>query len=1123
MSNFDFLKATWPELFKECSLAESYLANDPRSTCIYARRVTEMLVEHIFEVAALPDSYVSDLAARVNHPEFKSLAGNNVTFRLNAIRKFGNTAAHGTTPISKATALQVLKDLYSVVKWAMFHFSTHPELVPQSSNFDERIAEAKAPLSKSEVTALLNKFEEQDARHAEELSKRDADLEKKDFELAELRKQIAQARAANNSSLDPGLDEAATRLYIDAFLGESGWPLDQVRDREFEVSGMPNDQGVGYVDYVLWGANGLPLAVVEAKRTSRSAQVGQQQAKLYADCLEAMFGRRPVIYYSNGYETWLWDDGSGYPPREVSGFARAEELELMISRRTGRQDLSSIAIDAGIVERPYQHRAIRSVGSAFERKQREALLVMATGAGKTRTVVALVDQLMKANWAKRVLFLADRIELVKQGANAFKAFLPHETTVNLQSERNANGRVYVATYPTMMGLINEIGDDGQRRFGPGYFDLVVIDEAHRSVYAKYGAIFEYFDSLLLGLTATPKDEVDHNTYRLFNLEDGVPTDAYSLDEAVSDGYLVPPKSISVGTTFLRQGIKYDDLSEDEKDQWDSLEWGEDGAPSEVGTAEINQFLFNEDTVDKVLGTLMTEGYKVASGDRIGKTIIFAKNQQHAEFIEQRFNAGWPEFGGELARVITYQASYVSTLIDKFKQPDQAPHIAISVDMLDTGIDVPEVVNLVFFKPVRSKAKFWQMIGRGTRLCKDIFGPGQDKKDFYVFDFCGNLEYFSQDLPGSQGSIQKPLNQRLIEARAAMLSALDGHQINGDGDLLDLRNSTAATLRDFVQGMNMDNVVVRPHLRAVEALAKDEAWSRIGETELAHLIEVSGLPSSNGADDEDAKRFDMLILTRQLAQLNEDEALGDKVRLTVQRIAQNLLTKTNVPAVAERAELLEEIAGDDWWIGVTLPLLEVARKRIRGLLKFADKNTKIPVYTDFEDAFTERTEIELPGVTPGTNFERFKQKAEAYLRQHEDNFSLRKLRRGKELTQQDLDELGRMLNEAGAVPAEIAMAESAAGSLGRFIRSLVGLERSAVQEQFSELLGRTNLNENQIRFVELIVDELTRNGTMEPGRLYESPFTDYSPAGPDVIFALEDVQLIVRLVNDVNKSAEIVAA
>ena len=251
---------------------------------------------------------------------------------------------------------------------------------------------------------------------------------------------------------------------------------------------------------------------------------GQQQAKLYADCLEQQFGRRPVIFYTNGYQHWIWDDAAGYPPREVQGFYTRDELELMVQRRHTRLPLAGAAVNTAIVERPYQVRAIKAVGEAFDAKQREALLVMATGSGKTRTVIALVEQLMKANWVKRVLFLADRKALVNQATNAFKAHLPAATTVNLVTEKVTDGRVYVSTYPTMLNLINEV-DEAGRRFGPGYFDLIVIDEAHRSVYAKYGAIFDYFDGMLVGLTATPKDEVDHNTYRLFHLEDGVPTDA----------------------------------------------------------------------------------------------------------------------------------------------------------------------------------------------------------------------------------------------------------------------------------------------------------------------------------------------------------------------------------------------------------------------------------------------------------------------------------------------------------------------------------------------------------------------------------------------------------------------
>ena len=470
----------------------------------------------------------------------------------------------------------------------------------------------------------------------------------------QLREQITQAQAANQKVDDRDYSEAQTRdRFIDVLLAEAGWPLSEERDREFKVTGMPTQDGIGFVDYVLWGADGLPLAIVEAKRTTKSPQLGQQQAKLYADCLEAMTGRRPVMFYTNGYEHWIWDDAAGYPPREVQGFYTRNELELLIQRRHARKSLTDTVIDSGIVERHYQHHAIRAIDDAFTVKQREALLVMATGAGKTRTVIALVKQLMEAGWVKTVLFLADRTALVTQAANAFKAHLPDATTVNLVTEKVSDGRVYVCTYPTMMNLINDT-DSGIRTFGPGYFDLVVIDEAHRSVYQKYGAIFSWFDSLLVGLTATPKDEVDHNTYRLFHLEDGVPTDAYSLDDAVNEGFLVPAVGVAVGTKFLRQGIKYADLSEEEKDEWDALEWGEDGPPDSVSSDEINRFLFNEDTVDQVLATLMDKGHKVCDGDRLGKTIIFAKSQRHAEFIQQRFDIQYPEYAGHFARVITHR-------------------------------------------------------------------------------------------------------------------------------------------------------------------------------------------------------------------------------------------------------------------------------------------------------------------------------------------------------------------------------------------------------------------------------------------------------------------------------------
>ena len=453
--------------------------------------------------------------------------------------------------------------------------------------------------------------------------------------------------------------------------------------------------------------------------------------------------------------------------------------------------------------------------------------------------------------------------------------------VNLVTEPSADGRVYVSTYQTMVGKIDEYRADGTRRFGVGHFDLVVIDEAHRSVYRKYRGIFEYFDSLLMGLTATPKDEVDKNTYDLFDLETGVPTDAYSLDDAIKDGYLVPPRSVSVPLRFVREGIKYDGLSDDEKEEWDELDWGEDDEgiplepPDEVGAAQLNKWLFNTDTVDRVLKHLMTEGIRVAGGDRLGKTIIFAKNQKHADFIKKRFDANYPSLdAGNFARVITHQVKYGQSLIDDFSNKSKAPHIAISVDMLDTGIDVPEVVNLVYFKLVRSKTKFWQMLGRGTRLCPDLLGPGDHKTHFKVFDFCQNLEYFSQELVPADSSSGKSLNEILFCERLELLQALESIESLGDE-----RAEVAAMLHKAVESMNHDNFLVRPHLELVERFSKVEAWDTISLTDLATLADrVAKLPDQLEADSEEAKRFDIVLLNAQLGLLRIEPFERQRTRI-----------------------------------------------------------------------------------------------------------------------------------------------------------------------------------------------------------------------------------------------------
>lgn len=576
MSNFQFLQAEWPELHEAASKAEALAHPDPRSTCFYARRTLELAVRWLYQHdGALKLPYQDHLSALIHEPSFRNTIGAALQAKARVIKDLGNLAVHSTKPVRPTDALSAARELFHFCFWLARTYSRRSQLA-DSLAFNPSLLPKTSPLPPQTVEQLQQlaaQLAEKDAKLTELLEGKAA----LDEELARLRAEIAEAKQRNAATPDRhDYSEAQTRDYfIDLLLKEAGWALDQPQDREYPVTGMPNETGEGFVDYVLWGDDGRPLALIEAKRTKQDPRVGQQQAKLYADCLERQFGRRPVIFYSNGYEHWLWDDAS-YPPRPVQGFLKKPELELLIQRRGTRLPLVSAEINHAIVERYYQTRAIRRIAEAFEKdRDRRALVVMATGAGKTRTVIALCDLLMRCNWVKRALFLADRVALVNQAVGAFKRHLPAASPVNLVTEKTTEGRVYVSTYPTMLRLIDETRE-GQRRFGVGHFDLVIIDEAHRSVYQKYRAIFEYFDALLVGLTATPKDEVDRNTYSLFELETGVPTDVYGLEEAVKDRYLVPPKAVSVPLRFQREGIRYDELSEDEKEQWDALEWNEEG-------------------------------------------------------------------------------------------------------------------------------------------------------------------------------------------------------------------------------------------------------------------------------------------------------------------------------------------------------------------------------------------------------------------------------------------------------------------------------------------------------------------------------------------------------------------
>ena len=1133
-SQFAFLQREWPDVFDAAGRAEAAVHADSRTACFYARRALELAVAWAYKHdAALQLPYQDNLSALIHDPTFKAAAGEAVFNKARVINTLGNRAVHGHRAIPTDDALMAVRELFHVAYWLGHTYGRvmrpAPDLV-----FDASALPTGAPATK-QTSEQLQQLEASLRERDEKLVALLADKSALDEELKRLRAEVAEARKAAATQPDAhDYSETETRDYfIDLLLKEAGWALDQPRDREFEVAGMPNNQGKGFVDYVLWGDDGKPLALVEAKRTRRDARVGQQQAKLYADCLEQQFGQRPLIFYSNGYEHWLWDDAN-YPPRAVQGFYKKTELELVIQRRSSRKPLAIAEINPEIVARYYQTRGIRRIAESFEQDHdRKALLVMATGAGKTRTVIALADLLMRCNWAKRVLFLADRVALVNQAVSAFKRHLPDSSPVNLVTEKDVEGRVFVSTYPTMMGLIDETRD-GQRRFGVGHFDLVIIDEAHRSIFQKYRAIFDYFDSLLVGLTATPRDEVDRNTYGLFDLEDGVPTDAYSLEEAVSDGFLVRPQAVSVPLKFQREGIKYDDLSEEDKDQWDALEWEEDGGvPDHVEAVAVNKWLFNRDTVDKVLAHLMTRGLTVAGGDRLGKTILFAKNQAHADFIAKRFDANYPHLKGAFARVITFKTEYAQNLIDNFAIKDRAPHLALSVDMLDTGIDVPEVVNLVFFKLVRSKTKFWQMLGRGTRLCPDLFGPGQHKQFFYLFDYCQNLEYFSQNPETTDGVAGASLGKRLFNGRLELIGELDQRMsASAAGAVrehaaayadpstdIEVRRTTAEALHRETAAMNLDNFVVRPKRRVVEKYARPEAWTVLTPealTELSH--DVAGLPSELDPEGEEAKRFDLLLLNLQLAMLRSEPGFG-RLRDQVKEIAGLLEEKSAIPMVRDQMALIQDVQTDEWWEDVTLPMLEIVRRRLRDLVKFIEKQKRRPIYTDFEDEMGGETHVVLPGLGEGTNYAKFRAKAQAFLRAHHDHIAIHKLRLNKALTTADLAELERMLVESGVGAAEeIGRAKTESQGLGLFVRSLVGMDREAAKSALSGFLNGKTWSASQIEFVNLIVNYLTEHGVMEAARLYESPFTDLTPHGPDGLFTTAQVDSLLAALAAVRATA-----
>jgi len=1127
MSNFNFLHDDWPEFIEHAKAVEKLVYVDARGACVRARFLTEQVVLWMYENDEdLELPYDNAMGNLIHQVPFKKIVGYQVFNKMNAVRKIGNIAAHESRKrVSERDALLACKESFHIMFWLWNTYNDGEER--EDLNFvEEKIPrlQAQPALSKEQLEGLKNEVEEK-ARTIKDIQKI---LNEKDSELAQRNREIKQMRLQSAKfATDHDYNEAQTREFlIDVLLRESGWDPAEKDVREFAVEGMPkssNPSGKGYVDYVLWDDDGKPLALVEAKRTTRKYEEGQQQAKLYADCLESRFGVRPIIFLSNGYQVWLWDD-TVYPIREVHGFYTKDSLQRLFFQKRNKESLHLAEVNHDITNRPYQIEAIQRVGERFEEGHREALLVMATGTGKTRTSISIVDVLQRYSWAKRVLFLADRNALVKQAYDNFAKHLPNTAIVNLVKEKNDDAaRVVFSTYPTILNQIEKL-EEGHRKFDVGYFDLVIIDEAHRSIYNKYQIIFNYFDALLLGLTATPVSEIDRDTYETFKTEQGVPTFAYELDTAVDEKYLKPPKKISVPSKFLSEGIVYDDLSEEEKEEYDDLLADDETGliPDHINATELNKWLFNKDTVEGVLKKLMEDGIKVEGGDRIGKTIIFAKNHKHAVYIQEVFDRNYPRYAGNFARVIDNKVEHAQDLIDKFCKADKEPVIAISVDMMDTGIDAPDVVNLVFFKPVRSKTKFNQMIGRGTRLRPNLFGPGQHKQHFLIFDFLGNFEFFNQNPDGFEPTQTASLSSKIFDLKLELAFKLLNDPYKKDEELQEYRVELLDELHQLVANLPKESVQVRPHLSLINKLEPRNVWNSLTSGERNEVVTKLGdLVQFGFGDDEVARRFDYMLMTIEHELL--DNVLQESVNKTrLMHIADHLLSKVHIPVIADKEPTLKLTLSEEFWEKPSLRGLEHIRLDVRQLMKLVDKKRRDPVYTNFKDEFGEAVEIEAPSVEDegfSIELKRYREKLQHFVEEHKNHLVIEKIRNAKPLTEKDVETLEKLLSEVDPNISKEEFQQVIGEDLNliSFIRSSIGLSEEVLMEKFGEFLEDNRLSANQIQFVRQMIKSYQQEGKLEIKALYEEPFNILNQDGIDGVFLnnAKIADLLIERVKELN--------
>lgn len=1112
--NFEHLREQWPELAELGAFAETYAVVDPQSALVKLRCYVEKIVGYLYQELHLPVAPNASMHDKLVSGAFTSVVDKTIADKFHAVRKGGNKAAH-EGKVSQHDSIWLLKESYFIGCWLYMAYGDGdiegcPKFtVPDNAPTGE---ESKAEFKRKNklLQQKLNQNDDLLKKALKELEEaKQAQLEAQK-QAAQLKQQTDHVKAdkirTNTLSLKSSFDfnEAETRKrLIDAELRSEGWDValdnestEQV-SKEYEVDGQPTTTGKGRCDYVLWDDNGKPLAVIEAKRTRKDANAGREQAKLYADALEASTGQRPVIFYTNGYEIYIWDDAQGYAPRLIFGYYSKDSLQYLILQREIKKDLNSTPIDTKVAGRLYQMESISRICERFSDKHRKALIVQATGTGKTRVSIALAKRLLDAGWAKRILFLCDRKELRKQAGNAFNEHTKEPLFIKGKSKKElaSKARIVIATYPGMIQNYEE--------YDVGHFDLIVADESHRSIYNKYGELFKYFDALQVGLTATPVEMISRSTSQLFGCDYKMPTANYPLEQAIEEKNLVPFKVVTHTTQFLRDGIKASELTDEQIAELEDQ--GIDPNTLDFDAKQVDKAIFNKDTNRAIIRNLMEKGLKDVDDQLPGKSIIFARNIAHAELLAELFSEIYPDMGGNFCRVIHSKYERAEELIDNFKSTegnDDEVTIAVSVDMLDTGIDVPECVNLVFAKPIKSKVKFWQMVGRGTRLCENLYGPGADKKHFLIFDHWGNFEHFKMNPDEDEGTQSKSLAQKVFEAKLVLaVEALKKAEMEIFADII-------PQVKADIDSLNDQTIPVREKWKLKAQLSEEKRLMQMAPDTKALLFDEMAplMQWKKTTGESEALRLDLQFLQLQLTKLQQPS----RVELEVPPILDKVTSLSmHLNEVRSKAATIKQIQQPNYLSDADYFVVEACRHNLRTVIHLRDKGVappapKTPIIDLQEDSgLYETQEIKTDIIT--VDYEIYRQEVEKTLTPlFESNTVLQKIRGGQAVTEADLSTLNALVHTQNPNVDLHTLKEffpESTAELDQILRTIVGMDEQQIEHEFTAFVQQvhTHLNARQQRFIGMLKNHLCRYGSVDIEALYDAPFNQIDDAGLDGVF------------------------